>query len=169
MAEDSKIIELFFARAEQAIVELAAMEKDMEIIDALLNKPCYIMDFLPERVERDCGGQFFDVEDYLLNSDRHTGLKDRFVAVILKLMCYYHVAVWRNGWIDRPAPKMIEDAADEMMDNRSGTLNVLLVEEDALLVFDWDCLWLSVYNPPERVQFIMEKIAFSEGLFWREA
>ncbi len=144
------------------------MEKELEKIDALLSKPCYIMDFLPEQVERDCGGQFFDVEYYLLNSEKHIELKDRYVAVILKLMCYYHVAVLWYGWIDRPAPKVIEDAVNEIMDNHSGTLNVLFVEEDALLVFDWDCLNLGVYNPSERARSIMEKIAFSEGLFWRE-
>lgn len=145
------------------------MEKAIEKIDALLKKPCYIMDFLPERVEPDNGGQFFDVEYYLLNSDKYTGLKDRFVVVILKLMCYYHTAVLWNGWIDRPAPEMIEKAVGEIMENHSGTLNVLFVEQDVLLVFDWDCLNLAIYNPPAEVRFMMERIAGSEGLFWREA
>ena len=71
--------------------------------------------------------------------------------------------------VDRPSPKMIEEAVCEIMRNHSGTLNVLFVEEDVLLVFDWDCLNLSVYNPPEKAQSIMERIAFSEGLFWRKA
>ena len=145
------------------------MESKMERIDALLKKPCFIMDYLPKQVKADNGGQFFDVESYLLGSDKHIGLKDRFVAVILKLMCYYHVAILWNGWVDRPSPEMIEEAVYEIMENHSGTLNVLFVEADALLVFDWDCLNLSVYNPAEDVQSIMERIAFSEGLFWREA
>lgn len=104
----------------------------MEKIDTLLEKPCYIMDFLPEQVKPDNGGQFFDVEYYMLNSEKYIGLKDRFVAVILKLMCYYHVAILWRGWVDRPSPKMIEEAVLEIMENHSGTLNVLLVEEDAL-------------------------------------
>ena len=145
------------------------MEKGMEKIDTLLEKPCYIIDFLPERVEPDNGAQYFDVEHYLLGSDKHIGLKDKFVAVILKLMCYYHVAILWNGWVDRPSPKMIEEAVCGIMGNHSGTLNVLFVEEDALLVFDWDCLNLAVYNPSEKSKPIMEKIAFSEGLFWRKA
>ena len=144
------------------------MENKMERINALLEKPCFIMDYLPEQVKADNGGQFFDVEYYLLNSDKHIGLKDRFVAVILKLMCYYHVSILWNGWVDRPTPKMIEEAVCEIMGNHSGTLNVLFVDEDALLVFDWDCLNLSVYNPSEKAQSIMERIAFSEGLFWRK-
>ena len=145
------------------------MENKMERINALLEKPCFIMDYLPEQVKADNGGQFFDVEYYLLNSDKHIGLKDRFVAVILKLMCYYHVSILWNGWVDLPSPKMIEEAVCEIMGKHSGTLNVLFVEEEALLVFDWDCLNLSVYNPSEKAQSIMERIAFSEGLFWRKA
>ncbi len=74
------------------------MESKTERINALLKKPCFIMDFLPEQVKPGNGGQFFDVEYYLLSSDKHIELKDRFVAVILKLMCYYHVAIrkWEN-------------------------------------------------------------------------
>ncbi len=34
----------------------------MEKIGALLEKPCYIMDFLPEQMKPDNGRQFFDVE-----------------------------------------------------------------------------------------------------------
>lgn len=54
-------------------------------------------------------------------------------------MCYYHVSVWWDNLIDRPKPEMIEQAVAEIMNNHSGTLNVLFPENNALLVFDWDC------------------------------
>ena len=111
-----------------------------EMLDELLAKECYIIDFLPERVSEDRDGQFFDVEDYLLNSPKHMLIKDRFVSVILKLMCYYHIAVLWNEWVDKPNPKMIEKAISEMMDRQAGTLNCLFPNEAMLLVFDWDCL-----------------------------
>ena len=38
----------------------------MDIIDKLLRTSCYIMDFLPKQVPMNCGGQFFEVETYLL-------------------------------------------------------------------------------------------------------
>lgn len=145
---------------------MAAEESRM---DELLKKPLYIMDILPEQVGRDAGGQFFEVEEYLLNSDKHLEIKNRFEAVILKLMCYFHVAVRWKGWADRPSPDSIDQAIGEIMEKRSGALDVLLVEEDTLLVFDFDCLNLAVYNPPERVRGIMEKIAGAEGLFWRRS
>ncbi len=80
-------------------------------IDELLEKTCYVIDFLPEQVKTDAGGQYFDIESYLLNSERHFLLKDRFVNVILKLMCYYHVSIQWNGWIDLAAKLQVIDKA----------------------------------------------------------
>ncbi len=96
----------------------------MDIIDKLLETPCYIMDFLPKQVPMNCGGQFFEVETYLLNHYDYCGLRDRFVGVILKAMCYYPVSVHWGKWIEQPTPEM--------------------------------CM-------------LFEKIAASEGLFWRKS
>ena len=119
--EDEKIIELFFARSEQAIKELDGkygkvcysisynilnnnLDAEECVNDAYLgtwnaippqkpnpllafvckivrnisimrhrtntamkrNSSCYIIDFLPRQVPKDCGGQFFKVEKYSL-------------------------------------------------------------------------------------------------------
>lgn len=74
-----------------------------------------------------------------------------------------------GGLIDLPEPETIEQAVAEIMDNHSGSLNVLFPEENAFLVFDRDCLNLSVYNPTENMKTLMEQIALSEGLFWRKS
>lgn len=145
------------------------MENSIETVDELLEKECYIIDWLPETVSKNAAAQFLDVEYYLLNSKRHSILKDKFISIILKIMCYYHISILWNGWIDWPKPEMIENAISEIMINHSGTLDCLFPEEHALLVFNWDCLNLSVYNPSETMQRLFEQIAFSEGLFWRVA
>lgn len=145
------------------------MENSIETVDELLEKECYIIDWLPETVSKNAAAQFLDVEYYLLNSKRHSILKDKFISIILKMMCYYHISILWNGWIDWPKPEMIENAISEIMINHSGTLDCLFPEEHALLVFNWDCLNLSVYNPSETMQRLFEQIAFSEGLFWRVA
>ena len=143
------------------------MQDYIKKADALLNKECYIIDFLPKTVPGDSKGQFFDVEYYLLNSEKHIMIKDKFVNVILKMMCYCNVVVLWNGWMERPKPKVIEEAISEIMENHSGSLNCLFTDENTLLVFDWDCLNLSVYNPSKEMQHMFEQIAGSEGLFWR--
>lgn len=145
------------------------MENSIETVDELLEKECYIIDWLPETVSKNAAAQFLDVEYYLLNSKRHSILKDKFISIILKMMCYYHISILWNGWIDWPKPEIIENAISEITINHSGTLDCLFPEEHALLVFNWDCLNLSVYNPSETMQRLFEQIAFSEGLFWRVA
>ena len=84
----------------------------MDIIDKLLETPCYIMDFLPKQVPMNCGGQFFEVETYLLNHYDCCGLRDRFVGVILKAMCYYPVSVQWGKWIEQPTPEQVTKITD---------------------------------------------------------
>lgn len=134
-------------------------------IDKLLNKPCYVIDFLPERVSKTANGQFFDIEYYLLNSDRHNEIANKFENIILKLMCYYHVRILTDEWIDYPKAEVIDRAINKIMKSRHGTLNITFPEENTLLVFEWDCLNLSIYNPSKRMIEILEKLALSEGLF----
>lgn len=140
----------------------------MDRIDNLLEKTCYIMDFLPEQVKENAGGQFFDVENYLINSDKYTAFVEKFKGIILKLMCYYHTSIFWNKWVDYPKQEKVAEIISEMSEHHSGTLNVLFPQESTLLVFEWGNLNLSVYNPPEQVQAIMKKLASSEGLFWRK-
>lgn len=112
------------------------MEQTVSKIEELLEKPCYVIDFLPEQVKPSSRGQFFDVECYLLNSDKHFLLKDKFVNIIIKLMCYYHVSIQLDDWIDRPSLQRVEDAINTIMNNHSGWLNILLPDENVLVVFE---------------------------------
>lgn len=137
-------------------------------IDELLEKPYYVIDFLPQRVPKNNNGHFFDVEYYLLNYEKRHEMKNKYINIILKLMCYYRASILWNGWNDNPKPTDIENAISEVMENHSGTLNILFSDEDVLLVFEGDCLNLSVYNLSESMKEIAEKIALSEGFFcWK--
>ena len=110
------------------------------------------------------------MEYYILNSKNSKIIKDRFLFVILKIMCYYHVSVFWNGFVENPTPELIESAISEIMENHSGTLNILISHNEyALLVFDWDCSYLALYNPSDKMKDLFEKISVSEGLFFRKA
>jgi len=141
----------------------------MQRIDRLLETPCYIMDFLPQQVPKDCGGQYFKVETYLLNHYDRYGLKDTFIRIFLKIMCYYPVSVLWGGWKDHPTPEQVAEIIETILQNHSGDMNMLLTNKDVLLQFGWDCLNISVYNPDEEVCALLEKIAVSEEMFWRKA
>lgn len=85
-------------------------------------------------------------------------------------MCYYRVCIpWDGGWVDQPNPERIDHIIAEIMDCHSGTLTCLFPDEPALLVFDWDCLNLSIYHPSAEMQQLLAPIAASEGLFFRAA
>ena len=144
------------------------MEDMFKKIDELLEKPLYVIDFLPQRVPKTSSGHFFDIEYYLLNSEKRHEMKSKYISIILKLMCYYRTSILWNGWNHHPKPTDIEAAISEIMENHSGTLNVLFPDEDVLLVFEWDCLNFAVYNLAENMKEIVEKIALSEGFFcWK--
>lgn len=141
----------------------------MDTVDKLLEKQCFIIDFLPEQVLEESGEQFFEVEKYLLNNYERFGIKDRIIRIILKAMCYYPVSVLWGEWIKQPTPEQVAEIIDTIMDNHSGDMNMIFTSKEALLQFGWDCLNISVYNPDEEMCERFEKIATSEGMFWREA
>lgn len=141
----------------------------MQIIDRLLEAPCYIIDFLPKQVPKECGGQFFKVENYLLSHCERYGLRDMFIRIILKAMCYYPVSMYWGEWIDQPTPQQVTETIDTIMENHSGDMNILFTSKNVLLQFGWDCLNMSIYNPDEEMRVLFEQIATSEGMFWRKA
>ena len=57
---------------------------------------------------------FFDVEYYLLNSEKRHEMKNKYVNIILKLMCYYRTSILWNGWNDNPKPEDIDAAVSEI-------------------------------------------------------
>ena len=140
----------------------------MEIVDRLLEKPCYIIDFLPRQVPKDCGGQFFKVEDYLLSHHDRLGLRDRFIRIILKAMCYYPVSAYWGEWVEQPTPEQIVEMIDTVIEKHSGDMNMLITCKDVLIQFGSDCLNISIYNPNEEMSELLEQIAASEGMFWRK-
>ena len=46
---------------------------------------------------------------------------------------------------------------------------MLLPEDDALLVLDWDSLYISVYNAQKQLRRLLKSIAQSENLAWRRS
>ena len=138
------------------------------LVENLLQQDCWVIDYLPRQVPADAPGQFFKVETYLLNHYEEYGLRARFTAVVLKLMCYHRVSVHWGQWVDAPSPDLVTEAIKTILDNHSGWLNILLPEEKALLVFEWDCLNLALYRPSPELLELIEEIARSEGLFlWK--
>ena len=84
-------------------------------------------------------------------------------------MCYYPVSVHWREWIEQPTPGKVVEIMDTIFEKHSGDMNMLITSKDVLIQFGSDCLNISIYNPNEEMSELLEKIAASEGMFWRKA
>ena len=72
-----------------------------------------------------------------------------------------------RGWVDQPNPELIDHIIAEIMDCHSGTLTCLFPDELALLVFDWDCLNLSIYTPAPKCSNCLHRLRLLKAVFPR--
>ena len=130
------------------------------MMEELLNKPYWVIDFLPRQVPAKGGGQFFAVEEYYLRSPLRRG----FAEILLKLNCYYDIAVCEpetEKWQKNPPPEALFSwIADNEKD-----LCVLLPAENALITANRDDLYMTVYGPSEELLQLLRSLAAASGLF----
>ena len=129
-------------------------------MEELLNKPYWVIDFLPRQVPAKGGGQFFAVEEYYLRSLLRRG----FAEILLKLNCYYDFEVCEpetEKWQKNPPPEALFSwIADNEKD-----LCVLLPRENALITANRDDLYMTVYAPSEELLQLLRALAAASGLF----
>ena len=144
------------------------MEKEYDnIVERLLEKPCWVIDLLPMRVPQDSAGQFFDVERYFLEEPQHGRLCRRFADVLMKLNCYHDLLVNHdNEWVRNPAPEELVTWLTASLQN--GHMCVLINDGDALITASGGDIHLSLYNPSEQLLQLVAQLAAAEGLFlWK--
>ena len=129
-------------------------------MEELLQKPYWVVDFLPRQVPAKSGGQFFAVEEYYLRSP----LRRRFAEVLLKLNCYYEARVCEpetEKWQVNPPPeRLFAWIAENEKD-----LCVLLPAEDTLITVNRDDLYMTVYGPSRDVLELLRPLSAAAGLF----
>ena len=134
------------------------------MIEALLEKPYWVIDFLPEQVPANSAGQFFAVEEFYLTGPRQAELRRRFAEILLKVNCYYDLAVCApeaESGQRNPAPERLFSLAAE---NKQDVC-VLLPDENALFTLDRDDTHMTVFNPSEHLLRLLGRLAAAEGLF----
>ena len=146
------------------------MEKDFdEIVERLLEAPCWVIDLLPMQVPEDGRGQFFDMERYYLQKPRHERLCNQFVDVLLKLNCYHDLLVNCNTsdeWVKNPEPATTAGWLMECLHN--GHLCILVDDGDALITASGGDTHLTLYNPSEDLLQLVSQLASAAGLFvWK--
>ena len=126
------------------------------MIDELLRKPYWIVDILPERVEKDSKGQYFAVEKYFLEN-RLTDVKQKHINLVLKLNCYMDMEL--EGEQNPPPAKIAEVMRSQF---------VYILVGEGMILSEPDDTHMTVFNPDARLLGLVEKLAQAEGLFvWK--
>lgn len=132
--------------------------------EALLNKPYWVIDILPEQVPENSAGRYFAIERFFLQQPGITDIHNRFTAVLLKLNCYYDFLVYlpdQEQQIRNPEPeKLVSWINEEQKD-----LCIVLGGEDALITLNHDDTCMTVYNPSEALLNRIRSLATAHGLF----
>ena len=147
-----------------------------DVIEDLLDQPCWVVDFLPRQVPANSAGCFSAVEQHYLSYPHAEEVFRSFAQVILRLYCYYDLFVGRGyspEFEHNPSPALLEaevaGCADGCRANRH--LNIVLSGaqgQRALVVVDGDALNLSVYGADDDLLALLGPLASSQGLFlWK--
>ena len=134
------------------------------IVERLLESPCWVIDMLPCRVPQDSHGQVFAVERYYLTSPVHEWLSQRFADVLLKLNCYHDLHVdYDDKWVKNPAPATLVAWLKESLQH--GHLCALIDNGTALITASGGDTHLTLYNPSPTLLELVGRLATSAGLF----
>ena len=113
--------------------------------EALLNKPYWVVDILPEQVPADSAGRYFAVERYYLRQPGITDIHYRFTDILLKLNCYSDFLVClpdREQQIRNPEPEVLAS----WINAEQKDLCIVLEGEDALVTLNHDDTCMTVYS-----------------------
>jgi len=140
-------------------------------IDELTGKPCYLIDMFPCTVPETPDRRYFAIEE-LFQNDR-TELDKKFCKLLLKLYCYYDFWVSAGEETAKnPEPGQFIKWACRCFQGawrKRGHIHIILPECDAMLLLNGDDLYMSLYNPDERLMKLMSQLAEAEGLFFYKA
>ena len=137
-----------------------------ELIECLLEGPCWIADILPEQVPKDSDGQYFAVERYYLQAGRIQALHRRFAEILLRLNCYFEMAVSFDAgesWEYDPNPEIFAGRQAGLPGN--GFLRAMFTEQRAMVDIAGDDTYMTVYDPDSRILDKLRMLAGAEGLF----
>ncbi|MBR6968867.1 MAG: hypothetical protein IKH78_10100 [Ruminococcus sp.] len=134
------------------------------IIEQLLGKPYFVIDFLPCQVPEGSPGRFFGIENYMLSSSYGSELRQKFLNIVLKLNCYYSLTLY--DWSEKretvsPDPQTIS----EQITANDHLTYVITGSCETLISIGPDETHITVYTSDDRIRQLTAQLALSEGLF----
>ena len=137
-----------------------------EMMGELLEGPYWIVDILPEQVSANAGGQYFAVERYYLQPERIRALRRKYAEILLRLNCYYDMAVSFDScasWETNPDPEAFAERVIDLCGN--DFLRAVFAEQKAMIDCEPEETWLTVYDPNAALLPKLSAFAATEGFF----
>ncbi len=128
------------------------------------NRPCCIIDILPEQVPMYSPGRYFEVERFFRS--RLDEIIRKFADLLVKLNCYCHLEVGWDGenYTDDFAPEALERFFEEA-NSSPDPLYIRVNSSDAVFVYANGDHYMTLYEPAPELIRLVSKLATSEGLF----
>lgn len=172
--ESLRIDDTYIFRSQIRRIELLSAEEPSvimprqfdELMGELLEGPYRIVDILPERVPVDSDGQYFSVERYYLQPERIRALRRRFAEILLRLNCYFDMAVSFDScesWERNPDPEAFADRLIGLSGN--SFLRAVFEAQRAMVDIERDDACMTVYDPDSLLLDKLRALAAAEGLF----
>ena len=137
-----------------------------EMMGELLEGPYRIVDILPEQVSANAGGQYFAVERYYLQPERIRALRRKYAEILLRLNCYYDMAVTFDScasWETNPDPEAFAERVAGLGGN--DFLRAVFAEQNAMIDCEPEETYLTVYDPDAALLPKLSALAAAEGFF----
>ena len=137
-----------------------------DMMGELLEGPYWITDILPEQVPADAAGQYFAVERYFLQPERIIPLRRKYAEILLRLNCYYDMAVSFDScmtWEANPDPEAFAERVAGLSGNEF--LRAVFAEKNAMIDYDHNDTYLTAYDPDAALLDKLKALAAAEGLF----
>lgn len=137
-----------------------------DLMGELLEGPYQIVDILPGQVSAHAAGQYFAVERYFLQPERIVPLRRKYAELLLRLNCYYDMAVSFDScmsWETNPRPEAFVERVARLSGN--DFLRVVFAQQNAMIDYDHNDTYLTVYDPGAAILDKVRALAAAEGLF----
>lgn len=136
------------------------------LLGELLEGPYWIADILPAQVPENAGGQYFAVEHYFLQTERRRALYRRFAEILLRLNCYYDMAVSFDScssWEQDPEPEAFAARLADLGGN--AWMRAVFAPQRAMIDLEPGDLYMTVYDPGGGILERLRQLAQAVGLF----
>jgi len=134
-------------------------------VDDYLEKSYWLIDILPKQVPANSRGQYFGIERYWLLEPQFSRICRKFASLLMKLNSYYEVSVTDASGTGSVS---LQPESLEKMLTSDGAIYMAMDSENAMIGFNGDDHYMTLYNPSKELLELVSLLASSEGLFvWK--